>query len=90
MWPYISLSTNTVLNAGVCGIKFDLTITTYVNTRYFHFMNEIILLQGINMGSNRNQKVKIIAAKSDFSHQDPCSRRGLPTESSPLTSTRAL
>lgn len=56
MWPSISLSTNTVLNAGICGIKFDLTVTTYVNTRYFHFMNEIIFLQNINIGSNRDKK----------------------------------
>lgn len=42
MWPQISLSTDTVLNAGVCGMKFDITVTTYVNMRYFHFMSEII------------------------------------------------
>lgn len=70
MWPSISLSTDTVLNAGVCGIKFDLTVITYVDTRYFHFMNEIIVLQNINMGSNRDQKVKTLAAKPDFSPQD--------------------
>lgn len=42
MWPYISLSTDTVLNAGVCGMKFDLIVTTCVNMRYFHFISEII------------------------------------------------
>lgn len=42
MWPYISLSTDTVLNAGVVSMEFDITVTTYVNMRYFHFMSEII------------------------------------------------
>lgn len=42
MWPYISLSTDTVLNAGVFSMEFDITVTTYVNMRYFHFMSEII------------------------------------------------
>lgn len=42
------------------------------------------------MGSNRDQKVEVLAAKPEFNPQDPCSgRNGLPTESSPPTSACA-
>lgn len=63
MWSYIQISSDSILNTGLCTVKFDLKVNPDANKRDVHFMNELIELTHFTRADRMARWVKTLAAE---------------------------